>query len=315
MAESNMSGFIFLGFPNILGSQNVLFALFLCMYLVTLLSNVTIIFVINTSSSFEPPMYFFLGHLSFLDLCYISVTVPKTLSNFLEEVKGISLPGCIIQLLLFISMEGTEAFLLAVMAYDRYLAICSPMHYPVIMNGSLCLCLVAASWISGMLNSLVHTALTFNLPFCATHELNHFFCDIPPLLHISCKDTYVNELVLFLVGGMWVGFGPFLFIIISYTYIISTILKIPSPEGRHKVFSTCASHFIVVVLFYGTAIFTYIRPSSTYSLERDSMVSVLYSVVTPMLNPIIYSLRNKEIKRVIIKTFYHVICCIHSHQM
>ncbi|KAM8960646.1 olfactory receptor 5V1-like [Pelodytes ibericus] len=303
MTERNITspwnGFVFIGFPDFLGSQSGLFVIFLCIYVITLLGNMTIILVTTFDPHLQMPMYFLLGQLSFLDLCYISVTVPKMLSNFLEVKKVISLGGCVTQLLLFISMEGTEAFLLAVMAYDRYVAICLPLRYTMVMKRTVCLLLVAGAWICGMCNSLVHTVFTFSLPFCGSHELKHYFCDIPPLLQISCKDTHINELVLFIVGGAWVGFSPFIFILFSYTFIISTILKMTSAVGKHKAFSTCGSHLTVVALFYGTAIFTYIRPSSAYSLQRDSIVSVLYSIVTPMLNPIIYSLRNKELKRVV----------------
>ncbi|XP_075064832.1 olfactory receptor 5V1-like [Mixophyes fleayi] len=271
------------------------------MYLLSLLGNLCIVFVTNLDSNLQSPMFYLLGNLSFLDVCYISVTVPKMLSDFLAKNKIISFTGCVIQMLLFICMQGTEAFLLAVMAYDRYIAICSPLCYTVIMNRTVCHLLVVACWTNGLLNSIVHTTLTFSLPFCKTHDLNHYFCDIPPLLQIACKNTFVNELVLFMVGGICVGFTPFILILVSYTFILSTIFQLPSKEGKHKAFSTCTSHLIVVALFYGTAIFIYIRPSSTYSLHRDSVVSILYSVVAPMLNPIIYSLRNQEIKREITK--------------
>ncbi|KAE8633918.1 hypothetical protein XENTR_v10002143 [Xenopus tropicalis] len=296
---SSWSHFTFLAFSSVSGTQNVLFVIFLSIYLVALLGNLTIIFVITSEGRLQSPMYFLLGHLSFLDLCYISVTVPEILSNFMGRRQIITYSGCVVQLLFFISMEGTEALILAVMAYDRYVAICYPLRYSVIMNRGVCFLLVAASWLGGLLNSLVHTILTFSLSFCDTN-LKHFFCDIPPLLQASCTQTHVNELVLFVVGGIWVGFSPFIFIIISYTFIICTVIKIPSTEGRHKAFSTCASHLTIVSLFYGTAIFTYIKPSATYSLQTGSLVSLFYSVATPMFNPIIYSLRNQEIKKVIV---------------
>ncbi|XP_063797867.1 olfactory receptor 5V1-like [Pseudophryne corroboree] len=273
------------------------------MYIMSLLGNLSIVFVTYLDSKLQSPMFFFLGNLSFLDICYISVTVPKMLSDFLEKKKIIYFTGCLIQMLMFISMQGTEAFLLAVMAYDRYIAICSPLCYTAIMNRITCHLLVAVCWTNGLLNSIVHTTLTFSLPFCKSHLLNHYFCDIPPLLKISCRDTYVNELVLFVVGGICVGCTTFLLILISYTFILSAILHLPSKEGKHKAFSTCSSHLIVVALFYGTAMFIYIRPSSSYSLQRDSAVSILYSALAPMLNPIIYSLRNQEIKGEIKKMF------------
>ncbi|XP_063312538.1 olfactory receptor 5V1-like [Pelobates fuscus] len=294
---SSWNGFIFVGFPNILGSQSGLFVIFLSIYIMTLFGNLTIIFMTTFEFQLQTPMYFLLGQLSLLDLCYITVTVPKMLSNFLNVKKTISLGGCITQLLFFISMEGTEAFLLTAMAYDRYVAICFPLRYTSIMNR--CWLLVAVAWVIGFCNSLVHTTLTFSLPFCGSHKLNHYFCDIPPLLQISCKETQLNELVLVIVGGICIGFSSFICILVSYTLIIFTILRITSANGKLKVFSTCGPHLIVVALFYGTAIFTYIRPSSAYSLQRDSFVSVMYSVVPPMLNPIVYSLRNKEIKRIV----------------
>ncbi|KAM9330777.1 olfactory receptor 5V1-like [Gastrophryne carolinensis] len=219
------------------------------------------------------------------------------LSDFLNKQKVISYGGCIVQMLFFISMQGTEAFLLAAMAYDRFAAICSPLHYNNIMDKNVCLMLVMGAWIGGMSNSIIHTSITFSLSFCKSHKINHYFCDIPPMLHLSCSNTYVNELLLFTVGGVCVGFTPFLLILISYIFILAMILQLPSNKGKRKAFSTCTSHLTVVALFYGTAIFTYIRPSSTYSLQRDSVVSILYSVVTPSLNPIIYSLRNLEIQR------------------
>nr|XP_040137924.1 olfactory receptor 5V1-like [Ictidomys tridecemlineatus] len=187
-----------------------------------------------------------------------------------------------------------ECLLLAAMAYDRYIAICKPLRYTVIMNKALYSQLAASCWIGSFLNSVVHTVLTFRLPFC-NNQINYFFCDIPPLLILSCGDTSVNELVLLSIG-VFIGWTPLLCIVLSYVYIISTILRIHSSEGRHKAFSTCASHLVIVLLYYGSAIFTYVRPISSYSLEKDRLISVLYSVVTPMLNPIIYTLRNKDIK-------------------
>ncbi|XP_053304212.1 olfactory receptor 5V1-like [Spea bombifrons] len=297
--ETTWTGFIFIGFPDILGSKSRLFVAFLFIYIMTVLGNFIIFLATTFNSSLQSPMYFLMGQLSFLDLCYISVTVPQMLCNFLEERNIISHGGCVAQLLLFISMEGTEALLLAAMAYDRYVAIRFPLNYPMIMNRVACVLMVVAAWIGGLCNSLVHTVLTFSLPFCGSHQLNHYFCDIPPLLKISCRETLANELVLFIVGGVGVGFSTFTFILITYIFIISTILKMSSTDGKHKAISTCASHLTVVMLFYVTAIFTYVRPSYTYSLQRERVVSILYSVVTPMLNPIIYSLRNKEIKRVV----------------
>uniref|UniRef100_A0A8C5QMK2 Olfactory receptor n=1 Tax=Leptobrachium leishanense TaxID=445787 RepID=A0A8C5QMK2_9ANUR len=279
--------------------QSICFIVFLIIYLIGSIGNFSIILVYKLDMNLHTPMYFFLSNLSFLDICYATTTMPEMLQILLAERKSISLNSCIFQMYFFVAFVGTESLLLAVMAYDRYVAICFPLRYTKTMNRTSCFVLVIAAWISGLCNSLVHTTLTFHLPFCGSHQLNHYFCDIPPLLEISCMKTYVNELVLFIVGGIAVGFSPFIFIFVSYSLIISTIFRMPSVIGKKKAFSTCGSHLTVVLLFYGTAIFTYIRPSSTYSLKRDNIVSVLYSVVTPLLNPIIYSLRNKEIKRAV----------------
>ncbi|CAO2636342.1 Olfactory receptor 5V1 [Lemmus lemmus] len=244
-------------------------------------------------------MYFFLRNLSCLDICYSSVTLPKVLINLLSRHRIISFLSCIAQLHFFHFLGSTEAILLAVMAFDRFVAICNPLRYTAIMNPQLCVLWLAAScWTGGFLNSVVHTVLTFHLPFCGNNQINYFFCDIPPLLMLSCGDTSINELALLSIG-IFIGWTPFLCIILSYLSIISNILRIQSSEGRHKAFSTCASHLLIVLLYYGSAIFTYVRPISSYSLEKDRLISVLYSVVTPMLNPVIYTLRNKDIKEAV----------------
>ncbi|EGW13252.1 Olfactory receptor 5V1 [Cricetulus griseus] len=249
-------------------------------------------------SHLHTPMYYFLGNLAFIDICYTTTNVPQMMVHLLSEKKTISYGGCVVQLFAFIFFVGSECLLLAAMAYDRYIAICKPLRYPFIMNKVLCSWLAASCWIGGFLNSMVHTVLTFRLPFCGNNHINYFFCDIPPLLILSCGDTSINELALLSIG-IFIGWTPFLCIILSYLYIISTILRIRSSEGRHKAFSTCASHLLIVLLYYGSAIFTYVRPISSYSLEKDRLISVLYSIVTPMLNPVIYTLRNKDIKEAV----------------
>jgi olfactory receptor len=241
-------------------------------------------------------MYYFLGNLAFLDICYTTTNVPQMMVHLLSEKKSISYGGCVTQFFAFLSLVGIECLLLAAMAYDRYIAICKPLRYSVIMNKVLYSQLAASCWICGFLNSLVHTVLTFRLPFCGDNQINYFFCDIPPLLILSCGDTSVNELVILFLG-VFIGWAPFLGIMLSYLYIIITILKICSSEGRQKAFSTCASHLVIVLLYFGSAIFTYGRPISSYSLAKDRLISVLYSIVTPMLNPIIYTLRNKDIRK------------------
>nr|XP_003421892.1 olfactory receptor 5V1-like [Loxodonta africana] len=287
--------FIILGFSNLNELQFLLFTIFLVTYIYTLGGNIFLILVTMIDTHLHIPMYFFLENLAFIDICYSTTNVPQMMVHLLSEKKSISYGCCIAQLFAFIFFVGSESLLLAAMAYDRYVAICKPLRYSVIMDKAMYSQLAALSWAGGFLNSVVHTVLTFRLPFCGNNQINYFFCDIPPLLILSCGDTSINELVLF-SAGVFFGWTPFLCITVSYLYIISTILRISSSEGRQKAFSTCASHLVIVLLYYGSGIFTYARPISAYSLEKDRLISVLYSVVTPMLNPIIYSLRNKDIK-------------------
>ncbi|XP_075424044.1 olfactory receptor 5V1-like [Ascaphus truei] len=290
-----VSEFILLGLTNDHESQLILFAFFLVVYVITLLGNSLMVFTITLSSTLHSPMYFFLRILSIVDICFTSSTVPKLLLDFLSEVKRISFPGCVAQLYSFISFGGIECVLLAVMAGDRYVAICMPLRYTQMMSRNVCLILVAICWIIGLLNSLAHTVLTFRLPFCKSKSINHFFCDIPPLLALSCADTTVNEVVVYTAGGS-VIVGSFLLTLLSYIFIVTAVLKIKTVSGRLKTFSTCASHLIVVTLFFGTGVFTYIRPTSTYSLDQDRVVPVLYGIMNPMLNPLIYSFMNKEVQ-------------------
>ncbi|KAM7229454.1 hypothetical protein CapIbe_019570, partial [Capra ibex] len=291
-----LSEFIILGFSDLNDVQLLFFTTFLMIYLCTLGGNIFIIWVTLVDIRLYTPMYFFLRNLAFLDICYTTTNVPQMMVHLLSKKKSISYGGCVAQLFAFLFFVGVECLLLAAMAYDRYIAICKPLRYSVIMNKVLYSQLAASCWTGGFLNSVLHTVLTFRLPFCGNNEINYFFCDIPPLLILSCGDTSVNELVLLIVG-VFIGWAPFLAIILSYLYIISTILWIRSSEGRQKAFSTCASHLVIVLLYYGSSIFTYVRPISSYSLAKDRLISVLYSVVTPMLNPIIYTLRNKDIRK------------------
>ncbi|XP_044297694.1 olfactory receptor 5V1-like [Varanus komodoensis] len=292
--------FVFMGFSNHPDLYVLFFLLFLAIYSITLVGNTLILTLIRTDLSLHTPMYYFLSNLSFLDICYISATVPVMLINFFKPRKTISYVGCITQLFFLITCAGTECVLLAVMAYDRYVAICNPFHYSSIMSKGACMKMAAFSWLCGGTNSLVHTLLTSSLNICKSHELSHFFCDVPLLLKLSCSDTSISEAVLHLASAL-IGLSPCLFTLISYVHIISTILKIKSSKGRATAFSTCASHLTVVVIFYGTANFNYNRPSSGYSLDIDTLVSSLYCIVTPMLNPMIYSLRNKEVKAALIR--------------
>ncbi|XP_078518536.1 olfactory receptor 5J3-like [Lissotriton helveticus] len=293
--QTSVTEFILLGFSNNPAVQRCLFALFLAVYLTTLSGNLLIVTITRLDPRLHTPMYFFLGNLSFLDLCYSSVTLPKMLVDFLAQRKAISFQGCIAQLSFFISLGCTESFLLAVMAYDRYVAICSPLHYANIMSKRSCLQLASGSWVGGFLYSFVHTLCTFRLSFCGPNVLTHFFCDLPPLFALSCTDTSINLVFAFVSGGA-VGFGCFLITLYSYSRIISSVMSIRSKQGKLRAFSTCSSHLTVVVLFYGTIIFMYFRPMSSYSLTKDSIISVMYTIATPMLNPMIYCLRNKEVK-------------------
>ncbi|XP_054980346.1 olfactory receptor 5V1-like [Sorex araneus] len=299
MEEKNQTAFtefIIMGFSNLNGLEFLLFTIFFLTYIGTLGGNIFIILVTVLEPHLHTPMYYFLGNLAFLDIGYTTTNIPQMMVHLLSEKKSISYMGCTAQLFAFIFFVGVECLLLAAMAYDRYIAICKPLRYSVIMKKVLYNQLAISCWIGGFLNSVVHTVLTFRLPFCGNNKINYFFCDIPPLLILSCGDTSVNELTLLCIG-VFIGWTPFLCIILSYLYIISTILRIKSSEGRHKAFSTCASHLIIVLLYYGSSIFTYVRPISTYSLEKDRLISVLYNVITPMLNPLIYTLRNKDIKK------------------
>nr|XP_033818224.1 olfactory receptor 1019-like [Geotrypetes seraphini] len=303
------SEFILQGFTNIPELQIALFILFLIVYLVTLLGNMGIIMVIRVDSHLHNPMYFFLSNLAFLDICYATVITPKMLVNFLSTDKSILYGSCIIQMYFFTALATTECLLLAAMAYDRYVAICNPLHYTSSMTKKLCSCLVIGAYIGGFLQSVIHTTATFQLSFCGSNEIKHFFCDIPPLLMLSCTDISTNMVLLFSFCGFNEGSSA-LVILISYIYIISTILKISSTSGKCKAFSTCASHLVAVTLFYGTLFFMYLRPASSYSVGQDRFISVFYTVAIPMLNPMIYSLRNKEVKEALRKaisrsTFTH----------
>ncbi|XP_075048321.1 olfactory receptor 5V1-like [Mixophyes fleayi] len=300
---TQLTGFILLGLTDNAQSQFILFVFFLVVYVITVLGNSLMVITISLSSALHSPMYFFICNLSIVDMCYTTSTVPKLLLDFLSDVKRISFFGCLAQLYSFISFGGIECVLLAAMAGDRYVAICMPLRYTEVMSWKMCMVVAILCWMAGLLNSLAHTVFTFRLPFCKSRSLNHFFCDIPPLLALSCADTTVNEVVVYTAGGS-VILGSFLLTIMSYIFIVKAILKIKTASGRQKAFSTCASHLAVVTLYFGTIVFTYIRPASTYSLDHDRVVPVLYGIITPMLNPIIYSFRNKEVHGALIKIFF-----------
>ncbi|XP_036914949.1 olfactory receptor 1J4-like [Sturnira hondurensis] len=292
--QSSMSEFLLLGLPIPPGQQGLFFALFLGMYLTTVLGNLLIILIIRLDSRLHTPMYFFLGHLAFSDICLPSVTVPKMLMNMHTRQQSIPYVGCISQLYFLLVFGGLDNFLLAVMAYDRYVAICHPLHYTTIVREELCVLLVAGSWIISCASALLHTILLVQRSFCANNVITHFFCDITMLLKLSCSDISLNEMVIFTEGGMLL-FLPLTVIFGSYIHIGSIILKAPSTKRLLKAFSTCGSHLLVVSLYYGTLVGVYLFSSSWDS--KDIIASVMYTVVTPMLNPFIYSLRNRDIKQ------------------
>ncbi|XP_004875278.1 olfactory receptor 5W2-like [Heterocephalus glaber] len=292
---SSLPEFFLVGITNNSEMKAVLFLSLLVVYLIILLTNLGMIILIRVDSRLHTPMYVFLSHLSFSDLCYSNAVGPKMLVDLLAENRSIPFIGCALQFFIFCAFTDAECVLLAVMAFDRYKAISSPLLYTAHMSSRLCAQLLAGVYLVGLADALVHTTLTFRLCFCGSNEINHFFCDIPPLLLISCSDTQVNELVIFTIFG-FIELSTISGVLVSYCYIILSVIKIHSAEGRLKAFSTCASHLTAVAIFQGTMLFTYFRPSSSYSLDQDKMTSLFYTLVIPTLNPLIYSLRNKDVK-------------------
>ncbi|NP_999996.1 olfactory receptor Olr1382 [Rattus norvegicus] len=293
--QSSVSEFLLLGLSRQPQQQQLLFLLFLTMYLATVLGNLLIILAISTDSRLHTPMYFFLNNLSFVDVCFSSTTVPKVLANYILGSQIISFSGCLTQMYFLFMFVDLDNFLLAVMAYDRYVAICHPLHYTTKMTRQLCVLMVAGSWVTANMNVLLHTLLMARLSFCGDNIIPHFFCDVTPLLKLSCSDTHLNELMINTEGAV-IMVTPFVCILISYIHITCTVLRVSSPRGGWKAFSTCGSHLAVVCLFYGTIIAVYFNPSTAHSPEKDTAATVLYTVVTPMLNPFIYSLRNRDLK-------------------
>ncbi|XP_029457733.1 olfactory receptor 6N1-like [Rhinatrema bivittatum] len=293
--SSSVKEFIIFGFPSLHGVQTLLFGIFFPIYLFTITGNTVILLLIWLDQHLHTPMYFFVSNLSILDISYISVTVPKMLAKFLLNSSTISYSGCFLQMYFFISLVATECLLLTVMAYDRYLAICTPLHYPMYMTKKLCFCLCTTAWIGGFMLPFSTFILALKLPFCGPNVIHHYYCDHPPLIQLACADTSVNVAVGSSVSAIVIG-ATFFLVVASYIKIIASILKISSNKGRRKTFSTCASHFLVVNLFFLPLAFMYIRPTASYSSDVDSLVAMVYSMMTPMLNPIIYSLRNQEFK-------------------
>ncbi|XP_006902340.1 PREDICTED: olfactory receptor 1038-like [Elephantulus edwardii] len=298
MAGANLSyvtEFILKGITDRPELQAPCFVIFLVIYLVTVVGNIGLIILIRIDTRLHTPMYYFLSHLAFVDFCYSSAITPKMMMNFVVQVNTIPFYACATQLGCFLTFMITECFLLASMAYDRYVAICSPLHYSVLMSKRVCTQLVAVPYIYSFLVALFHTIVTFRLTYCGPNIINHFYCDDLPLLALSCSDTHVKEILIFAFAGFDMICSSSI-VLISYLFIIAAILRIRSTQGRLKVFSTCGSHMVAVTIFYGTLIFMYLQPKSNHSLDTDKMASVFYTVVIPMLNPLIYSLRNKEVK-------------------
>ncbi|KAM8970976.1 olfactory receptor 5B12-like [Sarcophilus harrisii] len=292
---SEVKEFILVGLTDAPELQMPLFIMFTVIYLITLVGNLGMVVIIFWDSRLHTPMYFFLSNLSLVDFGYSTAITPKVMAGFLMGNKIISYNGCAAQMFFFVAFATVESYLLASMAYDRQVAVCKPLHYSTSMTSGVCAALVIGSYFCGFLNSSIHTADTFSLHFCGSNVVPHFFCDIPPLLVLSCSDTHVSELVVFFVVGFNVFFAIFI-ILMSYLLIFIAILRMRSAEGRQKAFSICASHLTAVSIFYGTIIFMYLQPSSSHSMDTDKMASVFYTMIIPMLNPLIYSLRNKEVK-------------------
>ncbi|KAL1779365.1 olfactory receptor 1P1-like [Sigmodon hispidus] len=300
--QTSIFEFLLWGLSEQPQQQHILFLLFLCMYLVTVAGNLLIVLAIVTDVRLHTPMYFFLASLSCDDILFTSTTVPKALVNIHTQSRTISYAGCLAQLYFFLTFGDMDIFLLATMAYDRFVAICHPLHYMMIMSFRRCSFLVAACWMLTNLVAVIHTFLIFCLSFCSKKVIPDFFCDLGPLMKIACSETRINELVLLFLGGA-VILIPFLLILVSYIRIVSAILRVPSAQGRRKAFSTCGSHLAVVALFFGTVIRAYLCPSSSSSnaVVEDTAAAVMYTVVTPLLNPFIYSLRNKDMKGALVR--------------
>ncbi|XP_062039707.1 putative olfactory receptor 2B8 isoform X2 [Lepus europaeus] len=292
---SSFSGFILLGFSNRPQLETALSVAILMVYFLSFLGNSTIILLSIVDARLHTPMYFFLSNLSFMDLCLTTCTVPQTLVNFRGRDKTITYGGCVTQLFIALGLGGVECVLLSVMAYDRYAAVCRPLHYMAIVHPQLCLQLVVTAWLTGFGNSVVQTALTMTLPLCGRNQVDHFFCEVPVMLKLACTDTAINEAELFAVSVVFLVV-PLSLILVSYGHIARAVLKMKSAQGRRKAFGTCGSHLLVVVIFFGTLISMYLQPPSSYSQDVNKSIALFYTLVTPLLNPLIYTLRNKEVK-------------------
>ncbi|XP_019294025.2 olfactory receptor 2G2-like [Panthera pardus] len=293
--DSTFPGFILVGFSDRPQLELVLFGVILCLYLMMLLGNVTIILVSLLDSKLHTPMYFFLSHLSLLDLCFTSSIIPQLLVNLGGSDKSITYGGCVVQLYVSLALGSTECVLLAVMSYDRYITVCRPLHYAFAMRPSLCHTLASVAWLSGVATTLIQSTLTLQLPFCGHHQVDHFVCEVPVLIKLACVETTFNQVELFTASVLFLVV-PLSLILISYGHIARAVLKIKLAIGRHKAFGTGSSHLMVVIIFYGTIIFMYLQPAKSRPKDQGKFVSLFYTVVTPILNPLIYTLRNKEAK-------------------
>ncbi|XP_003423316.4 olfactory receptor 1M1-like [Loxodonta africana] len=293
--QTSTSEFILLGLSENPEQENLLFALFLCMYLVTAMGNLLIVLAIRSDSHLQTPIYFFVANLSLVDFCLTTNTVPKMLVNIQSRSKSISYPCCLTQMYFFHFFGIMDSILIAVMVYDRFVAICHPLHYTTTMSPLLCVVMSVSPWVFSFFISLTHILLMVRLVFCGSNEIPHYFCDLTPLLRLSCTDTTMNKFFVFIVAGMVLSI-PFICILTSYAHITMAIMKVPSANGRKKAFSTCSSHLSVVALLYGTTIRVYLCPSSVRTAMKEKASAVMYTAVTPMLNPFIYSLRNRDLK-------------------
>nr|DBA18435.1 TPA: hypothetical protein GDO54_016678 [Pyxicephalus adspersus] len=300
---TKISVLILVGLSDHSPTMNGLFVFFLLIYLMTLSINLLIIFLVLTDYHLHNPMYFFLSNLAFLDMSYSSVTAPRMLLDLVTKSRSITLPACTTQIFFFLYFASSELFLLSAMSYDRYIAICHPLHYKQIMSWKVCAYMASLIWILGCVCSLVQTIASLRLSFCGLNVIHNFFCDLPHLFQITCTSTYINAVILFIAGGT-LGLGALAFTFLPYVLIFSTILKIRSKTGKLKAFSTCTSHITVVFIFYGSIIFIYFVPTTSNMFSLNKLFSVIYAIFNPLLNPLIYSLRNKDLKGAFMRSFY-----------
>ncbi|KAB0358576.1 hypothetical protein FD754_002732 [Muntiacus muntjak] len=300
--RNSTSDFILLGLLVNSRFTGIVFAVILAIFVVAVTANLTMIFLIHMDSHLDTPMYFLLSQLSIMDTLFICTTVPKLLVDMVSNEKTISFVSCGIQLFLYLTMMGSEFFLLGLMAYDRYVAVCNPLRYPVLMNRRVCLLLAAGAWFGGSLDGFLLTPITMNVPYCGSHRIDHFFCEIPAVLRLACADTSLYETLMYICCVLMLLI-PISIISTSYSLILLTVHRMRSAKGRKKAFTTCSSHLTVVSIFYGAAFYTYVLPKSFHTPEQDKVVSAFYTIVTPMLNPLIYSLRNKDVMAAFKKIF------------